>query len=90
MYAIRSYYEPVPYAIHRYNLEAKRLWGVLDRQLQQRQFVVDELSIADFAIYPWCSRYEWQQIEPSEFPAVARWMAQMENLPFVQRGMQVP
>ncbi len=82
--------EPVPYAIHRYNLEAKRLWGVLDRQLQQRQFVVDELSIADFAIYPWCSRYEWQQIDPSEFPAVARWMAQMENLPFVQRGMQVP
>lgn len=82
--------EPVPYAIERYNREAQRLWGVLEQQLQARPFVVNDLSIADFAIYPWCARHAWQQIEPAKFPAAARWMQQMENLPFVQRGMQVP
>lgn len=82
--------QKVPYAIERYNGEARRLWGVLEQQLQQREFVVDDLSIADFAIYPWACRHEWQQIELDDYPAVRDWMARMAELPFVARGMQVP
>lgn len=82
--------EKVPYAIERYNGEAQRLWGVLDRQLQGREFVVDELSIADFAIYPWACRHEWQKVKLNDYPNVAEWMARMAQLPFVERGMQVP
>ena len=45
--------EPVPYAIDRYTREVDRLFGVLDRQLANREFVCGACSIADFAIYPW-------------------------------------
>ncbi len=82
--------QQVPYAIERYNQEARRLWGVLDTQLRERQFVCDELSIADFAIYPWACRHEWQKIALDDFPAVSAWMERMARLPFVERGMQVP
>jgi len=82
--------EKIPYAIERYNKDAQRLWGVLDKRLEEREFVVDELSIADFAIYPWACRHEWQMIDPADFPAAAEWMQRMAQLPFVERGMQVP
>lgn len=82
--------EKVPYAIERYTQEAKRLWGVLDTQLNGRRFVCNELSIADFAIYPWATRYEWQGVDKADFPSVSAWMDQMAELPFVDRGMQVP
>mgnify|MGYP001145250608 CR=1 FL=1 len=82
--------EQVPYGIERYSAEAKRLWGVLNTQLQGREFVCDELSIADFAIYPWAMRYEWQGVDPAEFEAVERWMKTVGELPFVDKGMAVP
>lgn len=83
--------EPVPYAIQRYNAEATRLWGVLDKQLEGQLFMIDqELSIADFAIYPWACRCTWQGIEPNDFPHAQAWMERMGSIEFVQRGMQVP
>lgn len=83
--------ETVPYAIKRYSEESRRLWGVLDQQLAGQQFIIDqELSIADFAIYPWAGRYEWQGINPSDYPHAKAWMERMANIEFVQRGMQIP
>jgi len=82
--------EPVPYAEERYNKEAQRLWGVLNSRLQQRDYVADELSIADFAIYPWAARFEFQRINPANYPAVERWMKRLEAFDFVQRGMLIP
>lgn len=83
--------EQVPYAIKRYNNEAKRLWQVLDKRLDGRSFILgDDLSIADFAIYPWAMRYEWQKINPEDYPAVQHWMDRMGHIEFVKFGMQVP
>ncbi|SEQ11824.1 glutathione S-transferase [Amphritea atlantica] len=83
--------EKIPYAISRYTEESRRLWGVLDRQLEGQAFIVDlDLSIADFAIYPWACRFEWQEIELDDFPNVKGWMERMSNIAFVQRGMAVP
>jgi GST-like protein len=83
--------EHVPYAIKRYNTEAQRLWGVLEQRLTGRQFILGEdLSIADFAIYPWAMRYEWQHIDLEAFPNVSGWMQRMGHIEFVQFGMQVP
>lgn len=82
--------EPIPYALQRYNNEAQRLWRVLDTRLTNRNYVVDELSIADFAIYPWAARYEWQNIALNDFPNVAAWMKRMESLEAVQKGMLIP
>lgn len=82
--------EKVSYGIERYTTEAKRLWGVLEKQLQGRDHVVDELSIADFAIYPWAARYEWHGVELSDFPVSKAWMERMESLEAVQKGMTIP
>jgi len=83
--------DTIPYAIKRYTEETQRLWGVLDKQLAGQHFIVDqELSIADFAVYPWACRFEWQGIHPEEFPHMKAWMERMDKIEFVQRGMQVP
>ncbi len=79
-----------PYAEERYGNEAKRLYGVLDRRLADREFVVGEYTIADMAIWPWISRFEWQQIDMDDFPNVKRWYKAIAARPAVQRGYQVP
>ena len=79
-----------PYAEERYLKEAHRLYGVLDRRLADRQFVVDDYSIADIAIWPWISRFEWQTIDLSRYPNVKRWYTAIAQRPAVQKGYKVP
>ena len=52
-----------PYAEERYLKEGHRLYGVLDTRLEGREFVADQYSIADIAIWPWISRFEWQTVD---------------------------
>jgi GSH-dependent disulfide-bond oxidoreductase len=79
-----------PYAEERYLKEAHRLYGVLDRQLAGREFVADEYSIADIAIWPWISRFEWQTIDMGQYANVKRWYLDIAKRPGVQRGYDVP
>jgi GST-like protein len=79
-----------PYAEERYLKEAQRLYGVLDRRLADHEFVADEYSIADIAIWPWISRYEWQTMDLNEFPNVKRWYVAIANRPAVRKGYDVP
>jgi len=79
-----------PYAEERYRAEARRLYGVLDRRLDGRPFVADDYSIADMAIWPWTSRFEWQEINLSDFPNVKRWYVEIASRPAVQKGYHVP
>ena len=79
-----------PYAEERYLKEAHRLYGVLDRRLAGRQFVADEYSIADIAIWPWISRFEWQTIDMNQYANVKRWYTDIAKRPAVQRGYDVP
>lgn len=82
------------YSEERYSKEAKRLYGVLDRRLEGREFIAGsgkgEYSIADMACWPWISRFDWQQIDLSEFPNVKNWYVRIAERPAVQRGYQVP
>jgi GST-like protein len=79
-----------PYAEERFRNEARRLYGVLDRRLADRAFVADDYSIADIAIWPWISRFEWQEVNLAEFPNVRRWYTEIASRPAVQRGYHVP
>ena len=79
-----------PYAEERYLKEAHRLYGVLDRRLAGREFVADEYSIADIAIWPWISRFEWQTIDMGQYANVKRWYLAIANRLAVQRGYDVP
>ena len=78
------------YAEERYTAEGKRLYGVLDKRLQDLEFVVGEYSIADIAIWPWISRFNWQAIDIAQYPNVTRWYLSIAARPAVQRGYQVP
>ena len=79
-----------PYAEERYLKEAHRLYGVLDCRLAQHEFVADEYSIADIAIWPWVSRYEWQTVDLNAYTNVKRWYTVIAGRPAVQRGYKVP
>ncbi|WP_163121283.1 glutathione S-transferase family protein [Acinetobacter portensis] len=81
--------EQVPYAIERFNKEAKRLYGVLENQLIGQQFVAGEYSIADIAIYPWIRRYEWQNINLDEYPNVKAYMERIDARPAVQEALAI-
>jgi GST-like protein len=78
--------ERIPYAIERYVKETARLYGVLNKQLEGREFICGTYSIADMACYPWIVPYERQQQNLDDFPNVKRWFAAMAERPAVQRA----
>lgn len=79
-----------PYAEERYAKEAHRLYGVLNKQLEGKEYIAGEYSIADIATWPWISRFEWQEIDMNQYPNVKRWYVSIANRPAVQKGYQVP
>ena len=79
-----------PYAQERYENEARRLYGVLDRRLEGREYIVDDYSIADMAVWPWAARHNWQEIDLNDFPNVRRWYMTMLDRPAVKRGWNIP
>lgn len=79
-----------PYAEERYANEAKRLYGVLDRRLADVEYVAGDYTVADMAIFPWCARFEWQQIDLNEYKNVLRWYNALIERPAIQRGYKVP
>lgn len=87
---LRNAQGKAPYADERYLKEAARLYGVLDRQLDKSEYVAGDYSIADMAIWPWISRYEWQTMDLANFPSVLRWYKAIAARPAVQRGYDVP
>ena len=87
---LRAAKEPVPYAIERYTTETRRLYGVLNERLKDREYLADDYSIADIATYPWIARYEWHKTRLEDFPHVKRWFDALSARPAVQRGMIVP
>lgn len=78
------------YAEKRFKVEAQRLYAVLDDQLEENEFVAGDYSIADIALWPWVSRFEWQQIDLPEFENVCRWYKSIAERPAVQRGYHIP
>ena len=63
---------------------------MLDRRLADREFVAGDYSIADIAIWPWVSRFEWQTVDLNKYPAVKRWYVAIAQRPAVQKGYKVP
>lgn len=82
--------EKIPYAIKRYIDETARLYGVLDKQLADNQFVAgSEYSIADMAIYPWIVSHKWQSQNLEDFPNVLRWFNHIQNRPATVKAYEL-
>ncbi|MFN6486637.1 MULTISPECIES: glutathione binding-like protein [unclassified Nostoc] len=82
--------EKLPYAIERYEKETLRIYDVLDKQLQDNEFICGNYSIADVATYPWVAIYEFLGLTLDNCPNLKRWVDMVQQRPAVQRGMQVP
>jgi len=82
--------EAIQYGIDRYVNEANRLYGVLERRLDGRDWVAAErYSIADMAIFPWLRGPERQGVDIDEYPNVKRWRDAIWRRPAVERALQV-
>lgn len=78
------------YAEQRYRDETARLYAVMNRRLQGRDYICDDYSIVDIATWPWISRFEWQEMELRDFPELRSWYLRIADRPAVQRGYGVP
>jgi len=79
------------YSEERFQKETHRLYGVLDRALSGRDFIVEgEYTIADIASWPWVARHEFQNVDLNEYPNVLAWYLRIAERPAVQAGWAVP
>jgi GST-like protein len=85
----RAAKEQVPYGIKRYTDETNRLYGVLDRRLEGRGYICNDLSIADFACIGWISRWEWVDIDWTKYPNLKAWFDRMMARPAIAKGMDI-
>jgi GST-like protein len=79
--------ETLPYAIKRYEDEVNRLYGVMNKQLEGRDFLAGKYSIADMACVGWVNLWERQGQDMDQFPNLKRWLAAVKARPAVARGM---
>jgi GSH-dependent disulfide-bond oxidoreductase len=79
--------EQIPYAVDRYTNESKRLYGVLNKRLADREFIAGAYSIADMACIGWAKLWERQGQDIKDFPHVERWIEACLARPGVQRGL---
>ncbi|RZT42643.1 glutathione binding-like protein [Cupriavidus agavae] len=82
--------EKIEYAVNRYTNEAKRLYGVIDKQLARHAWLAgDSYSIADIATFPWLRSWKNQGVELEDYPHLKRWFDEIAARPAVQRGVEV-
>ena len=80
--------EQVPYAIERYTKETNRLYGVLGRQLEGREYIAGDYSIADMASYPWIVSHERHGQNLDEFPSLKSWFRRIRARPATVRAYE--
>jgi GST-like protein len=81
--------EKIPYAIERYGREARRLYGVLDSRLQDRDYIAGDFSVADIACFPWIMTHKAQGLTLDDYPNLKRWYAVLRQRPRLQAGLAV-
>ncbi|GAA5540318.1 glutathione S-transferase family protein [Ochrobactrum soli] len=81
--------EKVQYGIDRYTNEVNRLYGVLNRQLEGKDYITGEYSIADMASIGWVNAFKNYEQNLDDFPNVKRWHETMNARPAVARGLLV-
>jgi GSH-dependent disulfide-bond oxidoreductase len=87
---LRYFPEKIQAAIDRYQREVTRLFGVMDKQLSTHEYIAGGYSIADMALWPWVSGYEWSGVSVDEFAHLKRWLTLVGDRPAVQAGRDVP
>ncbi|MEQ9641621.1 MAG: glutathione S-transferase N-terminal domain-containing protein [Alphaproteobacteria bacterium] len=78
-----------PYSHQRYANEYDRCLGVLERQLDGRDFILDDYSIVDMICWPWVLIAKPLGASLDAFPNVAAWRNRIKERPAVQRAVDL-
>ncbi len=78
--------QDIPYAKDRYRTEVARLYGVLDKQLEGKDYMCGDFSIADIATWGWASLWKRQEQTMDDKPHMKAWLDRMKARPAVQAG----
>lgn len=82
--------EPLEYAITRYRREVSRLYGILDRRLVDREYLMgSDYTILDISTYGWLYLHSLVLGKIDEFSNLKRWVVQMGDRPAVERGLKL-
>ena len=77
------------YSEKRYKDEYDRLLGVMDRVLDERDYLAGDYSIADMASFPWVTAYKRYEVDLDLFSNVRRWFDDIKSRPAVRKGIEV-
>ena len=85
------HYAPVyiEYGIKRYVAECARLYGVLNKRLTNREYLVKDYSIADMACWGWVMRHHRHNQNLDDFPNIKRWYNSIEARPAAQNTRKI-
>lgn len=86
----RYFPERIQPVIDRYRKECRRLFEVLDRRLQDHEFLAGDYSIADIANWCWVRTHRWSGLEIDDLPHLSRWRDQIGSRPACVKGVEVP
>jgi GST-like protein len=82
--------EKLTYAIERYVKETNRLYGVLNRRLEGRDFIAgSDYTIADIACYPWIVPHERQGQKLEDFPHLKAWFERIKARPSTKKAYEI-
>ncbi len=81
--------EKVEYGINRYTNEVNRLYGVMNRRLENHDYLAGDYSIADMAAIGWVIPHERQGQNLDDFPHLKRWYQTVKARPAVIKGIDV-
>jgi GST-like protein len=82
--------EDLPRVAARYVNETKRLYGIVNDRLGVNEWLADDYSIADIAMFPWMIISEYANVSLDDYPNIKAWTERMHARPAVQRGLAVP
>jgi glutathione S-transferase/GST-like protein len=86
----RYWPEKLQPVIDRYQGETRRLFGVLEGQQAQHEYLAGDYSIADIAHWCWVRSHSWSGVDIEPFPNLKRWVDAIAARPAAQRGISVP
>ena len=67
----------------------KHIYEILNNRLSNKDYIAENYSIADIAIWPWVARFERHQINITDYPNVLRWYVLISKRPAVARGYNI-
>jgi GST-like protein len=82
--------EKIPFAVDRYRNETARLFGVLNKRLEGREWLAgDTYSVADITAYSWAAPYNLFGLNLNGYPELERWLEAVASRPATERAYAI-